>query len=291
MAAVETARALKAVSLAESEATDPEGRAVFMLVDPTRAATWLETANEGNRKVRQRRVDYYAQQMIQGRWKVVSNALGFDQSGRLIDGQHRLWAVVESGCAQWFWIIRNLGPGAFEVTDDNAPRQVFEVAPEWVTKSHAATARVMAQGREGLRSPVPISRPVMLEILEQHADVLMQTKLLFSGVGSTSGVSRGAVRGAFARALYHSTYAGLAPLAEVLRTGLLPPEPELSKALMVGHLLRNHLLIYGRRGGTNAALEDYGKTERAIQAWLKREHVSKLYASSEELFPLPQEKG
>ncbi len=61
---------------------------------------WLDETNRNNRKVRQQWVDQLADDMLAGRWRGQNGeAIRFDTTGRLVDGQHRLWACVQSGTA------------------------------------------------------------------------------------------------------------------------------------------------------------------------------------------------
>lgn len=50
--------------------------------------------NESNRNMSWPLVQKYATDMIEGRWILNTDAIGFDVTGRLIQGQHRLTAVV-----------------------------------------------------------------------------------------------------------------------------------------------------------------------------------------------------
>jgi hypothetical protein len=50
-----------------------------------------------NRKVNSLTVNRYANDMRQGHWMVTNQGIGFDAVGNLLDGRHRLWAVVKAG--------------------------------------------------------------------------------------------------------------------------------------------------------------------------------------------------
>lgn len=63
---------------------------------PKKAEAALKT-NKNNRRIRKARVKHYAAMMKAGQWKLIHQGVAFDTQGKLIDGQHRLLAVRESG--------------------------------------------------------------------------------------------------------------------------------------------------------------------------------------------------
>ncbi len=65
-------------------------------VTPDLARSWLKE-NTHNRNVRQSHVDFLAGEMKNGRWQVTHQGICIAEDGVLIDGQHRLLAVVQSG--------------------------------------------------------------------------------------------------------------------------------------------------------------------------------------------------
>lgn len=75
------------------------------LITPGVAEVML-SKNGGNRAVRPSVVKLYAQQMREGQWRETHQAIAVDANGNLIDGQHRLAAIVESGASIWFWVAQ-----------------------------------------------------------------------------------------------------------------------------------------------------------------------------------------
>lgn len=65
-------------------------------VTPTVAEEMLRY-NTGNRSVRKGRVILYTRLMLEGRWALTPDAIGFTKDGRLTNAQHRLMAVVAAG--------------------------------------------------------------------------------------------------------------------------------------------------------------------------------------------------
>lgn len=115
-----------------------------MQVGPELATTWLEK-NTANRQVRPSRVKEYAQAMTDGRWLYTADPIRFDEAGRLIDGQHRLLAVVRSGTEQQMHVVRGLAPQAQDALDTGAAR----------TASDALKVRGFKHGPQ-LATTVPI---------------------------------------------------------------------------------------------------------------------------------------
>ena len=79
-------------------------------IPPALAQEWLECMSYfGQRPIDQKRVSYYAREMLVGEWLPgISMALGVLNGSRyLLDGQHRLRAIVESGMTCQFTVIEH----------------------------------------------------------------------------------------------------------------------------------------------------------------------------------------
>ena len=78
----------------------------FVDVSPNVAQAWLATRNELNRTISEGPVQKYAADMSDGRWTLTHQCIAFDSLGNLIDGQHRLSAVIQSGCTIKFAVAK-----------------------------------------------------------------------------------------------------------------------------------------------------------------------------------------
>jgi hypothetical protein len=65
-------------------------------VTPSLAQIWLDS-NEFHRPCCQQYVDYFAEQMKSGQRHHHYHPISFDQTGKLLNGRHRLLAVIQSG--------------------------------------------------------------------------------------------------------------------------------------------------------------------------------------------------
>lgn len=90
-------------------------------VGPELAEEWLKR-NRRNRRIRPERVTRYAQQMKDGEWTVSPDAIAFDYRGKLINGQHRLEAIIEAETTAQFILAIGLEPDAFKISDVGVKR-------------------------------------------------------------------------------------------------------------------------------------------------------------------------
>lgn len=96
------------------------------LVTPEIADGWLSTAAP-NRAVRQRVVAGMSSDMQPGRFIRNGAPIRFDSFGRLIDGQHRLLAIVDSGIPQVMLVVRGLSPESMATIDTGLSRSVNDI--------------------------------------------------------------------------------------------------------------------------------------------------------------------
>jgi len=95
----------------------------IMEVTPAQAQKWLE-GNVDNRNLREPRVLQHAQVLQRGEWELTGDAIVFDEDGTLLNGQHRLSAVVITGIPARFIVLRGVPSKAQEVFDSGLPRQL-----------------------------------------------------------------------------------------------------------------------------------------------------------------------
>lgn len=156
-----------------------------LLVTPS-VAEQLLGKNTKNRNLKASHVAHLAGQMTRGEWMYTGDPLRIDVTGRLIDGQHRLHAVIKSGVEITFDVIRGLPVEAQDVIDTGAKRSVADLltlADHPNATTLAAAARVLFSYRDGglvhAMSSVPPSRaPSHLQLRE----LVDNTPLLADGV-------------------------------------------------------------------------------------------------------------
>ncbi|MBO1330964.1 hypothetical protein [Streptomyces sp. VRA16 Mangrove soil] len=90
-------------------------------VSPELAAEWL-TRNTNNRPLSKGAVQQLAGQIQRGEWQLTHQGIAFDEDGVLIDGQHRLAAVVKAGVPVPMTVTRGVPRTAFTVMDTGRKR-------------------------------------------------------------------------------------------------------------------------------------------------------------------------
>lgn len=92
----------------------------LFLIGPEEAHKLL-LRNQVNRPLSTTSVNTLAEEMAKG-WMPTPDAIGFDVNGQLVNGQHRLHAVIKSRMSVPMHVITGLDVGAFEVTDTGRVR-------------------------------------------------------------------------------------------------------------------------------------------------------------------------
>src|SRR6185295_16911118 len=115
-------------------------------ITPAKAARIL-AASEGypQRSLSDRRVERLADAMTRGQWKLTHQGIALDSAGALLDGQHRMRAVVMSGVTIDLLVSRGADPAAFDVIDIGATRtagNTLQIAGYVNTNVLASAARI-----------------------------------------------------------------------------------------------------------------------------------------------------
>ena len=101
-------------------------RSKVQKVSPKRAAEMLE-ANTSNRPLSKATVRSFAEAMRRGDWLVTHQGIAFDTGGVLVDGQHRLAAIVEADVAVEVTVFTDVEPNTFDVLDTGKRRNAADV--------------------------------------------------------------------------------------------------------------------------------------------------------------------
>jgi head-tail adaptor len=225
--------------------------------------------------------------MRAGRWRLTHQGIAFSSNRVLLDGQHRLWAVLISGVTVPMRIFFNESPESLGVIDAVRPRSNDEIISlsggmGTVTRRELATLRAMIAG---LNSYERMTAGQEAEVLARHRaavafahEILPQSRF--------RGVATGVTRGVLARAFYSADHGKLRRFADVLQSGIGSEEADQPIMLLFRYLVETA----GRAHGEARRRDTYAKTERALSAYLRGERLTRLCATTSEWFPIPHAK-
>ena len=277
-------------------------------ITPEQAKDYLKT-QQLNRNPNKLRISEYADRMQKNQW-VISQPITFDSDGCLIDGQHRLLAIVKFGFPVTFSVMRGLPKSSASVFDIGQKRTVAQVARIQGVTTLRMTERVGILNAAILGSKLKLrtkkaesernlsnlifsdsnarSPQTMIALAEKYKDGLDFSLSRYGGTRTSNFVGNlSSVKAAVFRAYYNENRQRLSEFLEVFYTGFVKVSTEDSAAIA----LRNYLNAI-KMGIKGVSLHDagksdaYTKTEAAILHFIARRDIRHLKGSDFEEFPL-----
>lgn len=150
--------------------------ASFVAVTPELAERWLKL-NSRNRKIRKTDVDRYKRDMRGGKWHLDGSPIRFSPDGYLLDGQHRLTAIAETGVTIPMLVVRGVDSEAQSVMDTGRRRSAadaLDIAGHAHYSTLAAAARLLLEVDNGwldMGGRYEVSHSEILATIEANPDL------------------------------------------------------------------------------------------------------------------------
>lgn len=152
----------------------------FFLLEltPSIAQRLIDEHNDKNRRARPTRVAQYATEMDRDRWNLGPDPIAFDSDGSIIEGQHRLKAIVRSGKSQVFCVTCGLpskgrlsaGRGLMRSVGDNA-----RLSGRFDSKNIGmAVATCLLKVDSQFKSIVGVPDSAKMDMYEAHQEAIEQ---------------------------------------------------------------------------------------------------------------------
>jgi hypothetical protein len=134
-------------------------------ISPERAEEYL-SANRGNRNIVHAHVAAMARDIAHGHWMFNAQPICFSRSGRLLNGQHRLSAVLEARQPIEVMVMRGVPEEAFETYDKHAKKAAGaeELFEDFGDKALVSATAVLLWKRELRPAGQPNASPTATEI-------------------------------------------------------------------------------------------------------------------------------
>lgn len=149
-------------------------------ITPQLAEAFLETMGV-NRPLSSSNLAKITADMRAGRWHADGGPIRFDRAGRLVDGQHRLWALIETGKTFDFVVVRDVDSAAMATMDTGKARSASDIigihdpSAKQLTALAAVTSIAWrwTQGVRGIRlRSSPIANDDLLRFYDEHKESL-----------------------------------------------------------------------------------------------------------------------
>jgi hypothetical protein len=266
-------------------------RSKVQTITPKKAAEYLER-NTANRPLSRRTVRDFAEAMRRGDWRVTHQGIAFDAAGALVDGQHRLAAIVEADVPVEVTVFTEVAAGAFDVLDTGKRRNAADVLAIEGEKSAVLLAAMVRtvwlyHNRPDLSwsgGDAGVSNHQIVQALQQHPKLRD-----FVGVGEQIGTATGMIKSAAGAASYLVTQASgrdLSPWFDgiVEGVGLGKGDPRLLfRRVMFAHTRKQAGQVLRRRENR----EHVALYLKAFNAWATGSPLTQLkYAPREPVPPI-----
>jgi len=136
---------MKITAILERMAHPPQRRCDLLEVTPKLAMRWLEECNEGNRPLSPSTLARYCRDQAGGAWISTAQPIVFDWNGNLLDGQHRLRMIVETGVPQLMYVATGEDPATFPAYDRGRGRTAGDALAMLGHKHYNALAAAAAR--------------------------------------------------------------------------------------------------------------------------------------------------
>lgn len=160
------------------------------IITPEMAQEYLKFNTENYRSLNKLRVISYSNDMKAGKWQLNGEAIKFDTEGKLIDGQHRLQAIVRANVPVEMLVIRGIQEGV-NLYDIGSTRSMGQIAKArgivegWYSQVIACASWIVNNGEShGLAG-----KAATMDYAEKNVELITKA-VRFSTLGASGGICK-----------------------------------------------------------------------------------------------------
>lgn len=154
------------------------------MVTPEMAKQWLGL-NHRNRRLAEPQVRRIAGAIQRDEWMVSTDAIGLDVDGGVVNGQHRLTAIIETDTSVPMLVLRNVDPNIIRVIDQGTGRnftQLLRMDGRYTDEGVIALAiewlhRVINDLEVKVPTALKPTTPQLLDLFEKHPNITRSTDI------------------------------------------------------------------------------------------------------------------
>lgn len=246
------------------------------LITPERAANLLANRYEKQRNINKNSVRYYASDMLNGRWMQNGEPIIISDKGHLLDGQHRMSAIIKANIPITMDVTYGVDEIAYNTIDKGRTRstadglrgipnasKVATVAKVWCAYSNTGS---ITQAFKSALSHVEVQN-YAFEHLSNIQDCVARSKKIAYTLGTLSLMGYAAFECANAR---RYTQVDVERFAAELEKGNYSTEPAVQ--MLIRRIMRGDL---GTDGGQGRATKTLQLFSYSLEKWVTHSRATK----------------
>lgn len=258
-------------------------------ITPSLASEWMKL-NTLNRPKKLGKIAIYASDMADERWPITGATICFGRSSRLLDGQNRLQAIIDSGKTIRTLVVSGLDDDIFDVIDGGARRTssdvlVIEGYEGWVASCGATAARIAINLMRGMLPYAASYSPQSIRhFVTDYPDLMNSVKFIETLPRRPAPMPHSA-----AAALHFFMSQRDPELADLLMTQLYRGDNMTADDMALR--LRNNLLGKVQQKGMNTTSDFTNAVSAVIRVWNARRggrsiaHIGNAFNRGGDQFP------
>ena len=253
-------------------------KTVTEVITPDKAKSLL-SRNTTNRNLSANLVAKYAKQMRSGEWSLTHQGIAVYDDGELADGQHRLNAVIASGCDVVMQVTYGVSRESGCDIDVHRARNLSDSIKigglsDWIDKDVIAIIRKVTKGGDRMTTREIVA------VGEKYRSQIDFVLCLFPTKKKT--ITSAPVLAAMVSALiYGESRDRLSSMAHCLVTGIIEKDGDVAAIRLREYAISNP----GANRGHVARNDLFMRSQRAIKAFCDSEAISKLYLPKDPIYP------
>ena len=157
------------------------------LITPDIAKEYLMLNKHNYRALNAKTVEKYAKDMRNGNWVFNGEAIQFDADGFLVNGQHRLSAIVKSGTSQLILVVRGVETYVFDIGRLRNFAQIAKSNGFTASSSIGGAVEIIMSGFNRTNTNTPQG---VFSYYEAHNPELFDTCAKISTRGTSHGIMK-----------------------------------------------------------------------------------------------------
>lgn len=251
------------------------------LIGPKEAEAMLSKIYPKQRPLSRPHAARIASDMREGRYRLSPDPIVITEDGWLVNGQHRLRAIVDSGTSQMLVVSEGWDASVYDIMDAGLRRALhLRVNEPWLRhKNGIGSVRATMSGVHANAS-AKYSEQAVVSFAIEHSD-LLERYFMIPGARNL----RSAVNGVCIRALLAGESAEVVQrFVSLVYTGVGAAEHENAAIKLLKYL---NDPMTRKMAGPSGQSQIYMRAQAALRAFMENRPITKLYAVDVDLWEIP----